>query len=110
MRAAQPPDPRRPDGRRGDRRARDRGGATIELAILWPAILFLVLGAVQVATYFAARTVALSAAQLAVSAERQYNAVPGTGVTRAESFLTASGDWLTDARVGDPVFTPDGVQ
>jgi Flp pilus assembly protein TadG len=76
---------------RGDR---DRGGSTVELAILWPAILVLVFGAVQAATYFTARTVALSAAQIAATTERQYQASEGAGVQRADAFLERSGDWL----------------
>ena len=42
-------------------RSRDRGSSPVELAILWPAILLLIFGSVQIATYFTARTVALSA-------------------------------------------------
>lgn len=92
------------------RRRGDRGSSPVELAILWPVILLLVFGSVQIATYFTARTVALSAAQLAVSAERRYGATPGSGVARAEAFLTASGDWLRDWEVGDPVRTGDAVE
>ena len=82
----------------------------MELAILWPAILLLIFGSVQIATYFTARTVALSAAQLAVSQERRYQAVPGSGTDRAEAFLTASGDWLRNWKVGEPVYTGDSVE
>jgi hypothetical protein len=74
----------------------DRGGSSVELAILWPAILVLVFGAVQTATYFTARTVALSAAQVAATTERQYQAVEGAGERRARAFLERSGDWLRD--------------
>lgn len=73
------------------------------MAILWPIVLLLVFGGVQITTYFTARTVALSAAQAGVSAERQYNAVPGSGVARAEEFLANAGDWLVNARVSEPV-------
>lgn len=88
----------------------DHGGSTLELAILWPVILLLVFGAVQVAAYFTARTVALSAAQVAVSTERQYHATGGSGVVRAEAFLAGTGDWLGNAQVGQPVHTADAVE
>ncbi|HLU45360.1 MAG TPA: TadE/TadG family type IV pilus assembly protein [Natronosporangium sp.] len=81
----------------------------IEMAILWPIALIAIFGGVQVATYFTARTVALSAAQVGVAAERQYDAVPGSGVERAEAFLANSGDWLVNARVSDPVRTDEEV-
>lgn len=73
------------------------------MAILWPILLLLVFGGVQITTYFTARTVALSAAQAGVAAERSYDAVPGSGVTRAEEFLAGAGDWLVNARVSEPV-------
>lgn len=81
----------------------------MELAILWPVLVAVIFGAVQVATYFTARTVALSAAQLAVSAERRYDATPGAGQERAESYLASSGDWLVDAQVDAPVRSDDEV-
>jgi Flp pilus assembly protein TadG len=96
----------------GDQRASgsDRGGSSIvELAILWPLLVLVIFGSVQVATYFTARTVAMSAAQLAVSAERRYDATPGVGRDRAEAYLASSGDWLVQAEVDDPVRTPEEV-
>jgi Flp pilus assembly protein TadG len=92
------------------RRGRDdRGGAVVELAILWPVIVLVVFGAVQVTTYFTARTVALSAAQVGVATERQYDAVPGSGRDRAEEFIDNAGDWLVDAEVAEPVRTDEEV-
>lgn len=95
---------------RGDvgRRA-DRGGTAVELAILWPLLVLVVFGAVQVTTYFTARTVALSAAEVGVSTERRYDAVPGSGRDRAEAFLADTGDWLVGARVSEPVRTEEEV-
>jgi len=89
--------------RRSRGRRADRGAAPIELAILWPAILLLVFGAVQVATYFTARTVALSAAQVGVSAAREYDATDEDGRDSAEAFLLEAGDWLLDWEVIGPV-------
>ena len=50
------------------------------------------------------------AAQLAVSQERRYQAVPGSGADRAEAFLTASGDWLRNWKVGEPATREDSVE
>jgi hypothetical protein len=81
----------------------------VELAILWPVVVFVIFGAVQITTYFTARTVALSAAQVAVSTERQYDAVPGSGQLRAEQFLAGAGDWLVQAEVDEPARTGEDV-
>jgi len=88
---------------------RDRGGSVVELAILWPAIVLVIFGAVQVTTYFTARTVALSAAQVGVATERRYDATPGSGQDRAEEFLAGAGDWLADPQVDEPVRTDEQV-
>ena len=87
----------------------DRGGAVVELAILWPVIVLVIFGAVQVTTYFTARTVALSAAQVGVATERRYDAMPGSGRDRAEEFLAGAGDWLADPEVDPPVRTDEQV-
>ena len=87
----------------------DRGGAEVELAILGPILLLVIFGAVQITTYFTARTVALSAAEVAVAAERRFDAQPGAGRDRAEQYLTQAGSWLVNAQVGDPVRTEDEV-
>jgi hypothetical protein len=92
------------------RRTADRGGSSIELAILWPAILLLVFGAVQAATYFTARTVALSATQVAVTTARALNATEGAGEERAGAFLERSGDWLRDWQVVETARTGQVVE
>jgi Flp pilus assembly protein TadG len=91
------------------RRGHDRGGAEVELAILGPLLLLVIFGAIQVTTYFTARNVALSAAQVAVAAERRFDAAPGSGRDQAESFLAQSGDWLVNAQVGNPQRTDEEV-
>jgi hypothetical protein len=88
--------------------ADDRGSSAVELAILFPAIILLTFAAVQVASWFLARDVALNAAQQAVTAQRGYNAPDGVGVARANDFLAQAGDWLvhphvTVVRNGDDV-------
>ncbi|HKT00084.1 MAG TPA: TadE family protein [Rugosimonospora sp.] len=71
----------------------------MELAILFPAIILLTFAAIQVATWFLARDVALNAAQQAVTAQRGYNAPDGVGVTRANDFLAQAGGWLVNPQV-----------
>lgn len=78
---------------------RDRGSASVELAILMPVILLALFASIQVATWFLARTVALAAAQEATTAQRAYQAPPGAGPARARAFLDRSGDWLTDPQI-----------
>ncbi|MFV2083815.1 TadE/TadG family type IV pilus assembly protein [Micromonospora sp. LOL_021] len=96
------------------RHARDRGAAPVELAILLPAILLLLFASIQVAALFLARTVALSAAQQAVTAERGYdalgsgNADTGVGAQRAAAFLADAGDWLDPDPLPEPSVGPDG--
>lgn len=85
------------------------------MAILFPLIILMIFAAVQVATYYTARSVALTAAQAAVAAERQLGAEPGEGRLRAQRFLSQhAGDWLGDpstggGRVGDPLYSDTGV-
>ncbi|MDG4763189.1 pilus assembly protein [Solwaraspora sp. WMMD406] len=92
----------------------DRGAGPVELAILMPAILLLLFASIQVAALFLARTVALSAAQQAVTAERGFdalgsgNADTGVGAQRAAAFLAESGDWLEWDPLPEPVVSSDG--
>lgn len=83
------------------------------MAILWPALVLALFGAIQISMYFSARSVALTAAQAAVAAERQLDAEAGSGQDRAEQLLAESGDWLADPAAGeqvsDPTFTATGV-
>jgi Flp pilus assembly protein TadG len=65
----------------------DAGSATLEIAIVGPALLLLIFTIVQAALWFYARNLALAAAQEGVSAGRGYGASPSVGVTRARAFL-----------------------
>jgi hypothetical protein len=88
----------------------DRGGAEVELAILGPLLLIVIFGAVQITTYFTASTIALSAAQVGVDAERRYDAQRGVGRQEAQAFLAqAAGDWLIEHRVDPPRRTDEEV-
>ncbi|MBT8226202.1 MAG: pilus assembly protein [Dactylosporangium sp.] len=79
--------------------SRDRGSCAVELAITMPAILIALFAGIQAAALFVARSAALGAAEQATTAERAYNAPPGVGHARAETFLNQTGDWLTDRKV-----------
>lgn len=70
---------------------RERGSATLEIAILGPALLLLVFVVVQVALWAHARSLALAAAQEGAGAAAAYGARPGDGPARARAFLRDSG-------------------
>ena len=79
---------------------RDDGSASLEIAILGPALLLLVFAVVQAGLWFYARSLALAAAQEGVAAARAYEASGDAGVARARSFLDrAAGDSLQAATV-----------
>ena len=79
---------------------RDDGSASLEIAILGPALLLLVFAIVQAGLWFYARSLALAAAQEGVAAARAYEASGDAGVARARSFLDqAAGDSLQAATV-----------
>lgn len=89
----------------------ERGSASLEIAILGPALLLLIFGVVQVALWFYARNLALAAAQEGVDAARGYRATSDAGVTRAQSFLQrAAGDSLQGATVSASGSTPTTVR
>ena len=78
----------------------DRGSATLEIAILAPAILLLTFAVVQAGLWFYARALALAAAQEGVTAARAYRAAPSAGPARAQAFLREqAGDSLSDTTV-----------
>ena len=78
----------------------DRGSASLEIAILAPALLLLTFVLVQAGLWFYARSLALAAAQEGVTAGRAYDAPGAAGLVRARAFLyEQAGDSLTDTRV-----------
>jgi hypothetical protein len=95
------PDRGRPDGHRrgGNRPEEDQGSATIEFAITAVAVIALMFAAIQAATWYWARSIALAAAQEATDAQRAYDATPGSGVTAANTFITSTGDGLNNPRI-----------
>jgi Flp pilus assembly protein TadG len=91
--------------------ARERGSATLEIAILGPAILALTFTVVQAGLWFYARSLALAAAEEGVTAARAYAATPIVGTMRAHAFLSQqAGDSLTAARVASTGTTATTVR
>ena len=89
-------------GRHKRTRSRDeRGASTLELVILFPAVLLIIFGGIQAALYYHARNVALSAAQQGVRAAKAENGSDDKGRAAANDFLDAAGggDVLTGVNV-----------
>ncbi|WP_307804141.1 TadE/TadG family type IV pilus assembly protein [Micromonospora echinofusca] len=79
---------------------RERGASPVELAILFPTIMLLLFGSIQVATVFLARSVALNAAQIGVNSTRVLGgASEEDGEAQARQFVDRAGDWLAPTTV-----------
>src|SRR5919199_1181538 len=79
---------RRPDSaRRGD----ERGSATLEIAVLFPAVLLATLGLIQGALYYHARDVALAAATDGLTAARTRTGSGEEGRQVAAAFIERAG-------------------
>lgn len=80
--------------------SRENGSATLEIAILGPALLLLVFAVVQVALTAYARSLAVAAAQEGANAAAAYGARAGDGASRARDFLADAGaDSISDVAV-----------
>lgn len=92
-------------------RGSDRGSATLEIAILGPALLALIFVLIQAGLWFYARSLALAAAQEGVTAARAYTAGPTAGTTRVQAFLAEqAGDSLLGSSVSTTGTTATTVQ
>jgi TadE-like protein len=91
------------------RNRRDTGSASIEFAITAVAVMAVIFTAIQAATWFWARSIALAAAQEGADAQRAYNASPGAGQARAQAFITSTKDGLTNTTI-TVTADPAGVQ
>ena len=80
---------RRDTGRRC--RPGERGSATLELVVVFPVVLLLIIGGVQGALYYHARSVALAAAQDGARAAAVEGATAGAGQAAAAAFIQATG-------------------
>ncbi|MEV0604631.1 TadE/TadG family type IV pilus assembly protein [Streptomyces sp. NPDC050315] len=85
--------------RRPTARDKDRGQASVELAVLALVVLALTFTAIQVGLYYHARKVAQSAARQGVEAGRAFGAGPSDGVAQAERFLARFGGSVRGASV-----------
>lgn len=69
---------------------RERGSATVELAVLMPVLLATLFGGIQAGVVFHARHIAIAAAQEGVREAAAYQAVLADGINTA---TTVAGDW-----------------
>jgi Flp pilus assembly protein TadG len=72
-------------------RAPDAGSVTVELAIVFPALLLIVTALIQYALWFHARSLALAAAQQGVTVARAYGSTPQAGRDEALAFVAEHG-------------------
>lgn len=92
-------------------RGRDRGSASLEMAILGPVLLLLTFTIVQAGLWFYGRSLALAAAQAGVAAGRAYGAAPDAGPSRARTFIAQhAGDSLLESQVSGSGTTPTVVR
>jgi Flp pilus assembly protein TadG len=80
-----------PSRSRGRRRSRERGSATLEITILFPAVLLATFGLIQGALYYHARDVALAAATDGLTAARARSGSGDAGRRAASAFLERAG-------------------
>ncbi|MFG1697252.1 TadE/TadG family type IV pilus assembly protein [Nonomuraea sp. NPDC049309] len=79
---------------------RERGSATLEAALVYPAVLLLVLLTLNTALWFHARTLAMAAAQEGLRAGRAFDSSLSAGQATAERFIRqAGGSFLTHPKV-----------
>ncbi|MBL8931731.1 MAG: pilus assembly protein [Kineosporiaceae bacterium] len=78
----------------------DRGSASVELVVLFPALLALIFIVVQAGLHFYARSVALSAAREGARAAAVQAGTAADGQAAAQGFIArVGGDLLSGARV-----------
>jgi Flp pilus assembly protein TadG len=83
-------------------RGTDAGAAALETAVLFPALLLIILGTVQGGLWYHARQVALAAAQEGVRSGRSVTADPGDAAGTARGFARDQGRGLfADATATD---------
>jgi Flp pilus assembly protein TadG len=76
---------------RARRRTLDGGSATVELVVLFPALLGLIFIVVQAGLHYYARSVALAAAQEGARAAAVQGGSAGTGQAAAQAFVARAG-------------------
>lgn len=97
----------------GRRRDRDRGVLSISLALVFPAVLLLILMVVQASLVWYAREVALAGARAGADAGRSYGLSRGdaekSATDRADAFLARFTGVIGKPTVETPVFTATTV-
>lgn len=89
---------------------RDDGSISLELAILFPALLLVVVALLQYGLWFHARTLGQAAAAEGVTAARAHGATLEAGRSRAEAFLVDhASDLLLDSAVTASTPSPGHV-
>jgi Flp pilus assembly protein TadG len=87
----------------------DRGAVALEFALVFPLVLVLTFGGVQVAFWFEARAMCLAAAQAGVRAGRVLGAPAGAGRSAGYAYLSATaGDTVGAPRITESP-TPTAV-
>jgi Flp pilus assembly protein TadG len=84
-------DPSRRRSRPGTWRDQERGSATLEITVLFPAVLLATFGLVQGALYYHARDIALAAAADGLTAARSRAGSGDEGRRAALAFLARAG-------------------
>ncbi|MEU6972109.1 TadE family protein [Kitasatospora aureofaciens] len=77
----------------------DRGAVSLELAIVFPAVMLLIFTTIQAGLWYHARGVALSAAQRGVERARVQGATIGQGTAATSDFLDRAGTSISDRSV-----------
>ncbi len=79
---------------------RERGSSTLEAALVYPAVLLLVMLTMNTALWFHARTLAMAAAQEGLRAGRAHGSSLSAGQATAERFIRqVGGSFLTRPKV-----------
>lgn len=73
------------------RPSHDHGSATLEIVVLFPALMLLIFGLIQGALWFHARNIALAAANDALTAARSEQGTASAGQDAATSFIARTG-------------------
>ncbi len=88
----------------------EQGSASVEVAVLFPAILLLLMTLVQAALWFYARSAALGAAQEGAREGRVQPASVARAQTAAEDFLDQTAQDLLGGRVVEVTGTPTVIE
>ncbi|MFF2374778.1 TadE family protein [Streptomyces xiamenensis] len=80
---------------------RDRGALSLEMLIVFPAVLLVIMMTVHVGLWWHARNTALAAAQLGAESARVRDATSGEGVARTRDFLSQSGGSISGPYVSE---------